>query len=59
MFNLTANLGWDVIVGLAWFVVTVLLALALHGFVVLPLWVRFMGGMPIRTFNMKVKQYGL
>ena len=26
------------------------LALALHMFVVLPLWVRFMGGMPIRTF---------
>lgn len=50
MFNLTANLGWDVIEGLAWFVATVLLALALHGFVVLPLWVRFMGGMPTRVF---------
>jgi DAACS family dicarboxylate/amino acid:cation (Na+ or H+) symporter len=25
MFNLTANLGWDVITGLAWFVLTVLL----------------------------------
>ena len=50
MFNLTANLGWDVIVGLAWFVVTVLLALALHGFVVLPLWVRFMGNMSPLVF---------
>jgi DAACS family dicarboxylate/amino acid:cation (Na+ or H+) symporter len=50
MFNLTANLGWDVITGLAWFVVTVLLALALHAFVVLPLWVRFMGGMAPRVF---------
>jgi DAACS family dicarboxylate/amino acid:cation (Na+ or H+) symporter len=50
MFNLTANLGWDVIVGLAWFVVTVLLALALHGFVVLPAWVRFMGNMSPRVF---------
>ena len=52
MFNLTANLGLDVLESLAWFVITVLLALALHGFVVLPLWVRFMGGMsPIVFFR--------
>lgn len=50
MFGLTATLGWEVIKGLAWFVVTVLLALALHGFVVLPLWVRFMGGMSPMVF---------
>ena len=50
MFALTAQLGWDVLAGLAWFVVTVLLALSIHMFVVLPLWVRFMGGMPVRTF---------
>ncbi len=50
MFGLTATLGWDVLKGLAWFVVTVLLALALHGFVVLPLWVRFMGGMSPMAF---------
>ncbi|MBS0217621.1 MAG: dicarboxylate/amino acid:cation symporter [Proteobacteria bacterium] len=50
MFNLTAQLGWDVIRSLAWFVVTVLLALSIHGFVVLPLWVRFMGGMTPRRF---------
>ncbi|MCL7713125.1 dicarboxylate/amino acid:cation symporter [Stenotrophomonas mori] len=50
MFNLTAQLGWDVIQSLLWFVVTVLLALAIHGFIVLPLWVRLMGDMPVRTF---------
>ncbi len=50
MFNLTARLGWDVIQSLLWFVATVLLALAIHGFVVLPLWVRLLGGMPVRTF---------
>jgi len=49
-FNLCAVLGFDVIKGLSWFVVTVLLALATHMFVVLPLWVRYMGGMPVRTF---------
>ncbi len=52
MFNLTSQLGWDVIRSLLWFVVTVLVALALHGFVVLPLWVRIMGGMsPLAFFR--------
>jgi Na+/H+-dicarboxylate symporter len=52
MFNLTANLGLDVIESLAWFVISVLLALSLHAFVVLPLWVRFMGGMsPVAFFR--------
>jgi len=50
MFTLTAQLGWNVIASLMWFVATVVLALATHMFVVLPLWVRFMGGMPVRTF---------
>ena len=50
MFNLCAQLGWDVLVGLSYFVLTVLTALALHMFVVLPLWVRFMGGMSPRRF---------
>ena len=50
MFTLTAQLGLDVLAGLAWFVVTVVLALGLHMFVVLPLWVRFMGGMSVREF---------
>ena len=50
MFALCAQLGWDVIESLAWFVATVLLALAIHGFVVIPLWVRLMGGMSPVTF---------
>lgn len=50
MFSLCAQLGWDVLAGLAYFVITVLLALAIHMFVVLPLWVKTMGGMSPRTF---------
>jgi DAACS family dicarboxylate/amino acid:cation (Na+ or H+) symporter len=50
MFNLCAQLGWDVLAGLFWFVVTVVGALALHMFIVLPLWVRFMGRMSPRRF---------
>jgi DAACS family dicarboxylate/amino acid:cation (Na+ or H+) symporter len=49
-FTLCATLGWDVIKGLSYFVATVLLALSLHMFVVLPLWVKFMGGMSPRVF---------
>ncbi len=49
-FTLCATLGWDVIKGLSYFVVTVLLALALHMFVVLPLWVKTMGGMSPMVF---------
>lgn len=52
MFILTAQLGLDVLRSLAWFVLTVLLALAIHGFVVIPLWVRLMGGMsPVAFFR--------
>lgn len=50
MFILCAQMGWEVLVGLGWFVITVVLALAIHGFVVLPLWVKFMGGMGVREF---------
>ncbi len=50
MFNLTFQLGWDVIRSLAWFVATVLTALAIHAFVTLPLWLRFMGKMSPRAF---------
>ena len=50
MFNLTFQLGWDVIRSLVWFVVTVLVGLAIHGFVILPLWVKLMGGMSPRLF---------
>ncbi|TZF90672.1 dicarboxylate/amino acid:cation symporter [Cognatilysobacter lacus] len=50
MFILCAQLGWSVLIGLGWFVATVVIALALHGFVVIPLWVRFMGGMSPLVF---------
>ncbi len=50
MFMLCAKLGFDVLRGLLYFVVTVLVALAIHGFIVLPLWVKTMGGMSPRTF---------
>ncbi len=50
MFNLTFQLGWDVILSLAWFVVTVIVALAVHGFVVIPIWLKVMGGMSPRHF---------
>ncbi len=50
MFNLTFQLGWDVIRSLVWFVVTVLVALAIHGFVIIPLWVKLMGGMSPKLF---------
>ncbi|GAB3381372.1 dicarboxylate/amino acid:cation symporter [Lysobacter fragariae] len=50
MFTLCAKLGGDALTSLAYFVVTVVLALAIHMFVVLPLWVKFMGGMSPRVF---------
>jgi len=45
MFALSARFGWDLLFTLGRFVFTVLLAIALHMFVVLPLWVQFKGGM--------------
>ncbi len=52
MFSLIARLGWDALIILRDFTFTVLVALALHAFVVLPLWVRFMGKMnPIQFFK--------
>lgn len=50
LFNLTARLGYDVLLQLSRFVGVVLLALALQTFVVLPLLVRFLGGMGPRRF---------
>src|SRR4249919_84851 len=50
MFTLGATLGIEAFKGLFFFVLTVLLALGLHMFVVLPLWVRTMGGMSPLTF---------
>lgn len=52
LFNLTAKLGYDVLLQLSRYVGVVLLALALQTFVVLPLLVRFLGGMsPMRFFR--------
>ena len=50
MFALCARFGWDLLLTLGKFVLTVLLALGLHMFVVLPLWVRWAGKMPVATF---------
>ena len=46
MFALCARFGWELLFTLGKFVFTVLLAIGLHMFVVLPLWVRFKGRMP-------------
>ena len=45
MFALSARFGWDLLFTLGKFVFTVLLAIGLHMFVVLPLWVQFKGRM--------------
>lgn len=50
LFSITAKLGFDVLVQLARFVGTVVLALAIHFFVVFPLLVRFVGKMSPRVF---------
>lgn len=52
MFALTARFGWDVLAKLGEYVFAVMLAISIHMFVVLPAWVRFMGGMsPLRFFR--------
>lgn len=52
MFALTARFGWDVLAKLGQYVIAVMLAIGIHMFVVLPAWVRFMGGMsPLRFFR--------
>ncbi len=52
LFSITALLGFDVLVQLARFVGTVLLALAIHFFVVFPLLLRVFGGMsPLAFFR--------
>jgi DAACS family dicarboxylate/amino acid:cation (Na+ or H+) symporter len=50
LFTLTAKLGFDVLTQLARFVGTVVLALAIHMFVVFPLLLRLFGGMSPRVF---------
>jgi len=52
LFSIIAKLGLDVIVQLARFVGTVVLALSIHFFVVFPLLVKFVGGMsPLEFFK--------
>ncbi len=52
MFGLTAEFGWELLLTLGWFALTVVLALAMHMFIVLPLWVKFVGKMsPLRFFR--------
>ncbi len=52
MFTLTARFGWDLLAKLGHYAFAVLLAIGLHMFVVLPLWVRLMSGMsPLRFFR--------
>jgi DAACS family dicarboxylate/amino acid:cation (Na+ or H+) symporter len=52
LFNLTAELGWEILAQLARYVGVVLLALAIHQFVVYSLAVRFLGGMsPLAFFR--------
>ena len=51
MFSLTARFGADILGRLGIYAFCVVLAIALHMFVVLPLWVRFVGGMsPLKFF---------
>jgi DAACS family dicarboxylate/amino acid:cation (Na+ or H+) symporter len=52
MFALCAQFGWELLKTLGMFAFTVIAAIAIHMFVVLPLWVRFVGGMsPLRFFR--------
>ncbi|KFN51750.1 hypothetical protein N790_04135 [Arenimonas malthae CC-JY-1] len=52
LFSITAKLGFDVLVQLARFVATVLLALGIHFFVVFPVLLRVFGGMsPLAFFR--------
>jgi DAACS family dicarboxylate/amino acid:cation (Na+ or H+) symporter len=52
VFNLAAQFGWDLLLKLAGYVGVVVLALALHMFVVYPLALRLFGGMsPLRFFR--------
>lgn len=50
LFSITAKLGFDVLLQLARFVATVLLALGIHFFVVFPVLLRVFGGMSPRVF---------
>ena len=47
---LTAAFGWELLLQLGKFALTVVIALAIHMFVVLPIWVRTMGAMKPAAF---------
>lgn len=52
MFALSARFGWELLGKLGKYAVTVILAIAIHMFVVLPLWVKTMGRMsPLMFFR--------
>ncbi|HYD11837.1 MAG TPA: dicarboxylate/amino acid:cation symporter [Allosphingosinicella sp.] len=52
MFNLAAVFGWELLVRLGAYVLTVLLALGIHMFIVYPLALKFLAGMsPMRFFR--------
>ncbi|MBX3028350.1 dicarboxylate/amino acid:cation symporter [bacterium] len=55
LFSLTARLGYDILRQLGWFVLTVVLGLALQQFGVYAASVRFLGGMSPRTFYRGVR----
>ncbi len=50
MFALSARFGWDLLGKLGKYAITVILAIAIHMFVVLALWVKTMGRMSPLTF---------
>ncbi|HEX3122684.1 MAG TPA: dicarboxylate/amino acid:cation symporter [Rhodanobacteraceae bacterium] len=50
MFSLTARFGTDILGRLGVYAFCVVLAIAIHMFVVLPLWVRYVGGMNVFYF---------
>ena len=50
MFSLTARFGTDILGRLGVYALCVVLAIAIHMFVVLPLWVRYVGGMNVLYF---------
>jgi DAACS family dicarboxylate/amino acid:cation (Na+ or H+) symporter len=55
LFTLTARLGFDVLVQLGAYVLAVVLALALHQFVVYPISIAWLGGMDPRRFFAAVR----
>jgi Na+/H+-dicarboxylate symporter len=52
MFALVASFGTEILERLFWYAASVIIAIAIHMFVVLPLWVRVFGGMsPLKFFK--------